>query len=143
MAPVKEPIKDGFHTTQAESEVPKNIQLPASARNPQEEEKFLNKFKAALASKNKRALESLYYFENVQPEVKQKAQAFYGKLFETNVVRAKFKITPDNEAAQYNTPYTVPYLGKVKVIDRTPAGEKFVEIPVGMKDGHYYLTIGK
>ncbi len=136
VAPVKEPMKN-------EKIVSFDIQLPASARLPVKEEEFLVKFKAAIASKNQKALEALYYFEGADLEMKRQLPKTFEHFWKADVVKSQFKIEPDNEAAKNNEEYTVPYLGKLKIMNRGPAGENTTEVPIGIKDGHYFLTIGK
>jgi hypothetical protein len=135
VAPNKDPV--------AEVQPHSEFQLGKEARLPEQEEEFIKKFKLAMAAKKKEAMDELYYFEGVSEEKKKGLDSVYKRLFETDMLTAKFEINHDWEAKEGNMPFSVPYYGKLKVFERGPAGEKKTEIPVGIKDGQFYLTIGK
>jgi len=120
-----------------------SFQATEKDRIPAQERILINKIKKAIKNKNKKKLRSLYYLKNGNPEYIQIIPYVIDPLIKVDLSISTVKIVPDNKVAEFNMKFTVLYVGKVEVkTTHKKGGTSRTAIPVGIKDGKYYLTVG-
>ena len=125
------------HEEQAEK-----IQAMEEDRIPAEEAKLIEALKKAIRSTDKAQVESLYYLENANPQYTEMVPYVIDQLMELGAKSAEFSIVADRKAAEFNMKFTTLYVGQLVVIKKGDRGTEKMKVPVGIKDGRYYLTVG-
>lgn len=118
------------------------IQLSPKDRIPKAEKKFIEQIKTAIKNKDEEAIRALFYLKNVNPAYKGFVPFVIRNLLGTDLSKSTFEIEPNNRAAQFNTRFTIPYLGTLNIKTTSEHGSSQMGIPIGIKNGKYYITIG-
>jgi len=120
-----------------------SMQLSESDRDMKAEKIFLDKFKAAAKTANVGGFKKLYYLKGANPDYVATIDYIFNKKWAKHMSDITFTIEPNDKAKRYNTYFTIPYLGDLVVKSISGKSVGTTKIPVGIKDGVYYLTIGR
>ena len=111
-------------------------------RIPAEEAKLIEALKKAIRSTDKAQVASLYYLEDANPQFMEMVPSVIDQLMELGAKGAEFSIVADRKAAEFNMKFTTLYVGQLVVLKKSERGTVTMKVPVGIKDGKYYLTVG-
>ena len=119
-----------------------SMQLSDTDRDAKAEKVFLDKFKTVAKAGDLNGFKKLYNLENANPEYVTMIDYIFNKKWAKNYSDLSFSIEPNDKAKKYNTYFTIPYLGDMVVKSVSGQSVGTTKIPLGIKDGVYYLTIG-
>jgi len=130
----------------SETQIMKNfdesMQLSEADRDTKAEKLFLDKFKAVAKAGDLHGFKKLYSLENANPEYVAMIDYIFNKKWAKYFNDISFSIEPNDKAKKYSTYFTIPYLGDMVVKSVSGKSVGTTKIPLGIKDGIYYLTIG-
>ena len=128
--------------TQGSGSFDASMQLSESDRNPRAEKVFLDKLKSVAKDGDLAGFKKLYNLEKANPEYIAMIDYIFNKNWAQHFDDISFTIEPNQKAKKFNTYFTIPYLGDVVIKSISGKSVGTTKIPLGIKDGVYYLTIG-
>ncbi len=117
------------------------MQLSAADRIPQAEAAFLEKIKSSVSSGNKAGFKALYALEGADPRYVAMTDSIFSSNWTKFPDDITYEIQPNQKAQQHGITFTVPYLGDLIITLKNKYGTSRTKIPVGIREGVYYLTL--
>ncbi|MDH5464599.1 MAG: hypothetical protein OEW60_03160 [Thiovulaceae bacterium] len=119
-----------------------SMQLGEKDRNAQAEMHFINQVKTLIQLDDAIGFKKLYYLENANPEYLPMIDYIYNKNWSKNFNDIHISIEVNQKAKQHNIYFTTPYLGDLVILLQNQYGKSHTKVPLGIKDGNYYFTLG-
>ncbi len=110
---------------------------PLAVRALKAEQAFLKQVRAALKAKDEKALTALVYFDGAREDIKAMQPMVLKDVHKMKSPEVSIELLPAGDPWAQSR-YTVPFLGKI--VFRSAAGGQ-AKLPVGVKDGRYYITL--
>jgi len=129
-------------TSSAKNPAASEYQLDPSARIPEAEAGFLLSLKKAIRANDEKAIKSLYELRGGNPAFADVVPSVISQLSRLSLEGAEVFIEANDKAARYGMKFTVPYFGDVVIKTKGETSTGTMRIPVGIRDGRYYLTLG-
>ena len=129
-------------STDVEQSFDPTMQLHDKDRIQQAEAHFLEQVKNTIKLDDKLGFKKLYFLDNANPEYVAMIDYVYNKKWSKNFKDLHYSIQANQKAQQHNLTFTVPYLGDLVIVLENKYGRSQTKVPVGIKDGVYFLTLG-